>query len=206
MKIFLNYVGQLRLYSLADLVLLLVALRTGLPQLFGAVILHLAFLAYLESRHAHEYRAKVPRWIAYILAIFGLFLFGRVAGLLYLLTSYLYTKKTKNLGGFSPIFRALQNLFIVAGIIGYLSPLTYVVATIFFLRNLAGDFRDVEKDIKEGVKTLPIILGFKKSIKNIHLIATIITSVIWWSISTISIVWLVIVVFLELITYDLTPR
>jgi 4-hydroxybenzoate polyprenyltransferase len=206
MKTFLNYLGQLRLYSLVDLILLLVALQTEIYQLVGAVMLHITFLAYLESRHAHNYRAKVPGSVSYILSIVGLIFYRKVEGFLYLVTSYLYTKKTKDLGRMSPFFRAIQNFFIVAGIVGYVSSIPYIVAVIFFLRNLIGDFRDIEKDKMEGVKTIPVILGLKKSIAHIHLLATMATSVIWWIISPLSVIWLAIVILIQASTYYLTPR
>lgn len=98
MKILLNYIGQLRLYSLADFVLLLIAIGSNKYECWGAIVLHIAFLAYLESRHVHPYRARVPKNLSYLLAILGLFIFRKVEGLLYLIASYLYTKKIKNLG------------------------------------------------------------------------------------------------------------
>jgi hypothetical protein len=107
MKRFKNYIGQLRLYSLADLVLLLIALQAGTPQFIGAIILHVAFLAYLESSHSHPYRAKVPRWISYALAIIGVVIYGRIEGLIYLFFGFLYTQKIKGLGFVSPLFRGL---------------------------------------------------------------------------------------------------
>ncbi len=116
MKTLLNYLGEIRLYSIADLILLLVAIRTPFYPLVGAVVLHLSFISYLESIHSHSYRPKVPVWVSYILGIIGLLLYGKIEGIFYLLTSYLYTQKTKKLGGLSPLFRAVQNLFIVAGI------------------------------------------------------------------------------------------
>lgn len=206
MTVLLNYTGQLRLYSLADLFLLLVAIGSNRHELWGAIILHIGFLAYLESRHAHAYRAKVPRSISYLLAILGLVIFRRFEGLLYVLTSHLYTKKTRSLGWISPFFRGLQNFWIVAAIIGYSSYLPYLIGLILFARNLVGDMRDTEKDRAEGVKTVPVILGMKRSIKNIHLVATMVTSVTWWLLSTLSVSWLVIVLLIQLTTYRLTPR
>src|SRR3989344_3885227 len=205
MKI-LNYLGQLRLYSLADLALLLVATRATTYQFWGAILLHIAFLAYLESKHAHTYREKIPTSISYILAIVGLFFFRKIEGLLYLLAGYFYTKKTKNLGWISPFFRGLQNIFIVGAITGYASSFPYIVGLIFFIRNFIGDMRDTEKDRMEGTKTIPVLLGIKKNIKHVHLFATITTSIIWGFLSPISITWLAAVIVIEIATYNLTPR
>ncbi len=206
MKTLLNYIGQIRFYSLADLVLLLVALGTGTNQFIGALILHIAFLAYLENKHAHSYRTKIPSWTPWFLAIIGLILYGGIEGFLYILASFLYTRKAKGLGVLSPLFRGLQSFFIIAGIVGYFNLITYVASALFILRNLIGDFRDIEKDRKEGMRTIPVILGLTKNIKHFHLIATIFTSTIWWSISSLSIIWLFVVILIEISTYNLTPR
>ncbi len=206
MKKLKNYIGQLRLYSLADLILLLVALGTGKYQFIGAVVLHIAFLSYLENKHAHLYRAKISSWISYVLAVVGALFYRRIEGLFYLLFGFLYTKKNKKFGFLSPFYRGLQNLFIVGGIVGYSSGLIWIVGVLFVLRNLAGDFRDIEKDKIEETQTIPILLGFNKSIKYIHLILTIITSIVWWLISPISILWLLLVIAIQVSTYNLTPR
>jgi 4-hydroxybenzoate polyprenyltransferase len=206
MKIFLNYIGQIRLYSLADLVLLLISIGSTQYELAGAVILHLGFLAYLESRHAHEYRAKVPVWVSYLLCIIGLIFFGKIEGLLYVFFSYLYTKKTKNTGFFSPSVRGLQNFFIIAGILGYHSSIPYIVGIVCFIRNLLGDFRDTEKDRREGMKTIPVILGVKSSIPHIHLVGMFLSSFVWWTFSSISVGWLILVLIIQIATYHLTPR
>lgn len=201
-----NYVGQLRLYSLLDLVLLLIALGSA-PRLFiGALMLHIGFLAYLEGKHSHPYRNKIPQWISYALLIIGAITYGKIEGLFYILFSVLYVQKTKNLGFLSPLLRGLQNFFIIAGIIGYHSPLTYVASGLILFRNLTGDFRDTEKDRREGTNTIPVILEIKRSVKYIHLIFTIFTSVIWWYLSPLSIEWLLLIILIQLSTYNLTPR
>jgi 4-hydroxybenzoate polyprenyltransferase len=183
-----------------------VAIGTSKYQFVGAVVLHVSFLAYLESRHSHSYRARVPSWVAYSLAIIGTFLYGKIEALPYLFFSFLYTKKNKKLGLVSPVFRGLQSLFLVAGIAGYANFITYLAAGLLFLRNLFGDFRDVEKDKAEGMRTLPILAGVNKNIKYIHLAATIGTSIVWWIISPLSVIWLFVVIIIEVSTYNLTPR
>ncbi len=201
-----NYIGQLRLYSLADLILLLVAIRADRLEFIGAIILHIAFLAYLENKHSHPYRARVPRWISYILAIIGVLVYGKIEGIIYLLFGFLYVKKTRKLGFVSPALRGLQNLFIVAGVIGYHSVVTYIVGGLFLIRNLAGDFRDMAKDKKEGMRTFPVIIGVNNNFKYIHIILMIFTSAVWWYLSSTSISWLILIIIIEISTYNLTPR
>jgi 1,4-dihydroxy-2-naphthoate octaprenyltransferase len=206
MKNLKNYIGQIRLYSLIDLVLLLVVLKVNLLEFVGVIILHIAFLAYLESRHAHLYRAKVPKGIAYGLAMGGLFFYAKPEGIAYLIFGFLYTQKNKKLGCLSPVCRGAQYLFIVAGGIGYTTLFPYFVGILYFIRNLAGDFRDIEKDSKEGMKTLPIIFGFRKDIKHIHLIVTIVISLLWLYISILPPALFLLIVLFQYYTYHLTPR
>lgn len=201
-----NYIGQLRIYSLVDLVLLLIAVQADTLQFIGAIMLHLGFLAYLESRHSHAYREKIPRWVAYVVAGIGLFFYRKIEGLLYLCFSFLYTKKNKRWGFVSPFFRGLQNLFLVAGITGYHTYLPYLVAGLFLLRNIIGDVRDAGKDTKEGMHTIPILMGMKKNHRFVHLFFTIGTSILWWSLSPLGVSWLLLAIVLEVGTYHLTPR
>jgi 4-hydroxybenzoate polyprenyltransferase len=172
----------------------------------GAIVLHLAFLAYLESRHAHAYRAPVPAWIAYAFAVAGLALFWKFEGVLYVVFSYLYTKKTKDTGYLSPLFRGLQAFVIVAGIVGYTS-LALVAGGALLTRNLLGDFRDTEKDRREGVQTLPVLLGFRRSFRHVHLAGTMATSLLWWGMAgSLSAWWLLAVWAAQMASYRLTPR
>lgn len=206
MKKLLNYIGQLRIYSLFDLILLLAVIGSQPAQLVGGVLLHIGFLAYLEHSHNHPGRAKVPLWLGHILSFLGLILFGRIEAIMYILFGWLYIQKIRGLGFISPIFRGLQLLFLVGGIIGYTSYITYVVAAVMAVRNLLGDYRDVTKDKAHGLRTIPIILGAKKSIPGIHLIAVLLSSYIWWSLGSISSAWLMAGIVIELATYNLRPR
>ncbi len=207
MKTFLNYLGQLRIYSFLDLVLLLVALHAGLYDFLGVVFLHIGFLAYLENQHSHSYRKKVPKWFGYLVTGLGIFFYRDVEAILFLVCSFYYVKKTEDSWGWSgPLFRGLQYFFLVGGIVGYINPITWIAFTLIFIRNFAGDLRDVEKDISEGMKTLPIILGFKKDVKYVHLITTLITSLIWIIFAKIPLFIIPLVVFVQIITYKITPR
>jgi 4-hydroxybenzoate polyprenyltransferase len=85
----------------------------------------------------------------------------------------------------------MQGYFLTAGITGFLNPLCFLAGGLFALRNFAGDLRDITKDRKENMKTLPVLLGVKKPIKHIHLIFVLLTTLVWWKISGISITWLI---------------
>lgn len=203
----LNYLGQLRLYSLVDLILLLTAVRATPHEFIGAILLHIGFLAFLESKHRHSYRKIIPSYFFIISIIAGLLLFGHFEGLLFLFFSYLYANKNqKPFSLYSPIMRGLQCFFLIAGIIGYHNNFIWIVFALITLRNFCGDLRDAVKDKAENMKTLPVALGLTNNIKYIHLIAILITTFVWFSYTDLPILLLVSIFLVELLSYDLTPR
>ncbi len=208
MKIFLNYIGQLRIYSLLDLILLLVAVRAIKFEILGAILLHIAFLAYLEYSHCHSYRKNISKIVWIIFGLVGAILFSHIIAILgYIILSFFYCLKNNRKWGISsPVMRGLQNYFIVGSIIGYLNNFTLVVFFAFFLRNLLGDFRDITKDRKEEIKTIPILLNFKRDYKYLHLFSLFITSTLWWMYSTLPFEILIIILVIQVLTYNLTPR
>jgi len=179
MKKLINLFGQIRIYSLIDLILLCVALKANSSQLIGVVFLHLGFLLFLEFTHKHEFRSQFPKYLWLVLLIIGMIFYHNIAMLGFLICSFLYVKKNvPKLGVYSPFFRGLQYYFLCAGIIGFLNPLAFFVGLVLAIRNFNGDLRDIVKDTKEGLKTLPIVLGLKKDMKSIHLISMLSTSFI----------------------------
>jgi 4-hydroxybenzoate polyprenyltransferase len=185
---------------------MLIAAGAQRYDFFGAIVLHIAFLAYLEWNHKHNYRKIVPSSIWIILAILGIFLFRHVEVIGYIFFSFLYTlKKNPKFSPYSAVFRGAQTAFIAGALIGY-SYLTLFAFAILYLRNLAGDIRDVEKDRKEKLKTLPILFGMKKGPYWTHLIATMITSAIWFSFTNLETYWLVVVFVIQILSYELTAR
>ncbi len=203
----LNYIGQLRLYSLIDLFILLVAIKATTYEFLGVVLLHIGFLAFLEAQHRHTYRKTIPKYIWLIFTFIGFAFYGHMEGIFFVICSYFYTLKTKKyFATVSPLIRGLQNFFLVAGIVGYNNKIIWLVLVLITIRNVCGDLRDIEKDRKENLKTLPIILGFKKNIKYIHLIATLATSLVWFTYTSLTL-WLLIPIFIiQISTYNLTPR
>lgn len=204
---FFNYIGQLRIYSLVDLMLLLYVAGADRYEFIGALLLHIGFLAYLESRHRHGYRENVPLWIFLFFIIPGAVLYKHIEFLIYLIFSYLYTLKTdKHFGILAPFFRGFQYLFLVGGIMGYGNNLIWLIGFIAFTRNLLGDVRDVEKDKKDGLKTLPMVFGWKKGFRYIHLLGVLATSFIVWSYSDLSSIYLGAIWIIEIVSYNLTKR
>lgn len=207
MKYFLNYLGQLRLYSLLDFLLLLYVIQTPHNVMAGAILLWIGFLLFLESQHKHSYRSKFPPYLWVLFGLAGLVLFHKIEGLVFVLASYLYTKKKDRYFSYlSPLFRGLQNYFLIVAIIGYHNYFVWVVFVLTIVRNILGDFRDVEKDRAEKMQTVPVLIGLKRNIKYIHLGAVMVTSLVWWLYGGLAWEILVGVWAIELVTYNLTPR
>lgn len=207
MKTFLNYLGQFRLYSLVDLIILLLATQARPQDFFGTIFLHLGFLVFLETQHSHSFRKKMPKWLWVFLIILGISLYWHWEVIPFLILSYFYTKKTeKYFGCIAPVLRGFQYFFLIAGIVGYNNPLIWIALVVIFIRNFAGDLRDIEKDKKENLKTLPIVLGLNKDIKYIHLIVMMATTLIWFLYTSMS-SWLIFpILIFQILTYGLTAR
>lgn len=207
MQSFKNYLGQLRLYSLIDLLILLIAVKASSFEFVGVVFLHIGFLAYLESRHQHSYRKKLPKYLWVVLAIIGLLFYQHIEGVLFVILSYFYTLKNKqHFGLFAPIMRGLQYFFLVAGIIGYHNKFIWVVLVLIVIRNFCGDLRDVVKDREENLKTLPIGIGLTRDIKYIHLIVMLVTTFVWFQYTNWSLWFLISIFLIQILTYSITPR
>lgn len=206
-KSLLNILGQVRIYSLIDLILLCFALRADRAEFVGIIALHLGFLFYLEHQHKHKYRNKIPSFIWSFLLIVGIYFYNNSAVIGFLIASYFYTKKNKSyFGALSPFMRGFQMFFLSAGIIGFVDPFSRYAGLIFFMRNFNGDLRDIEKDRKERLKTLPIMLGLRKDWKNIHFYTLLVSSAVWWSFSELNLIWLVLVYVIQYLSYNKTPR
>ena len=206
-KNFANYLGQIRIYSLLDFILLLIAIEANAYELAGAILLHIGFLLYLEYVHKHPYRKSFNPSLWIIFTILGIIFYAKIAVLGFLLFGFLYAEKQRKLlGPYSPIFRGMQIYFLVAGIIGLTAPLSFFAGALIAIRNFAGDLRDVTKDKKEGMKTLPSVFGFKEDYKNLHLICLFSTSLAWIYVADLSPLWLLPIYFVEIVTYNITPR
>lgn len=204
---FKNLFGQIRVYSLVDLILFAIAIGSDKFQIASIILLHLGFLLFLESRHKHNFRVPLPKYLWAVLIIAGTFFYQNIAVLGFLLASFLYVKKNSaKFGAYAPVARGLQGYFLAAGVAGFLNPLSFLAGALGAIRNFAGDLRDIVKDRGEGLKTLPIIFGLKKDFKQLHLLALFATTLVWWYLSGISGLWLVPVFLIQIGSYNLTPR
>lgn len=204
---FINLFGQIRIYSLVDLLFFSIALRVTLFQIAGIIFLHLGFLLYLEFVHKHEFRMAFPKYLWAILLLIGIIFYNNLAVVGFLICSYFYVKKHLPKFGWSgPVSRGFQYYFLAAGIVGFFSPISFLIGGLLIVRNFAGDLRDVVKDRKEGLQTLPIIFGISRNYKSIHLITMLVTTAVWWYLSGVSILWLIPVFIIQIGSYNLTPR
>jgi 4-hydroxybenzoate polyprenyltransferase len=120
----------------------------------------------------------------------------------------LYTKKKLNrfFGYTSSVWRGFQSAFIAFAFMPRLVILAFVLAAV---RNLIGDFRDIGDDWNDGARTLPTLFGFRRNQKWAfwgHLGAVITTTVIWFQFTDLGIIFLIFCIFVQIISYPLTPR
>lgn len=203
----INIIGQIRIYSLVDLILFAYAIGANRLEIVGIVLLHVSFLFYLESVHKHSYRKPIPSFVWIIGAIIGIAFYPKLSVIGFIIASALYANKNKNpLSYISPFIRGLQNYFLAAGILGFTSPVSLLTLFLLTIRNFTGDLRDITKDKKENMITLPIVMGFNRDYKNIHLYTLFITSFVWWYVSDISIIWLIGIYLVQTLTYNITAR
>lgn len=209
MQTILTHLGHIRLYSFVDLILLILAANGehSWQTLVGAMSLWLGFLYFLEYQHAHEYRSRPNPALWIVLTLVGLYFYQRWEGLVFILLSYLYTQKTKlGWGAFSPFLRGTQSLVITGGITGFTFYLPWLAFGLTIIRNFLGDIRDIKKDAKAGMQTLPIRWGMKQGWKYIHLAGVMVTSLIWWLVGDFSVHYLLAAWIIQIATYNITPR
>lgn len=198
-----NYLGQLRIYSLVDLTLLLVASNIVGQKLVGAVLLWVGFLAYLEHKHQHSYRNNISWSVPVILFVLGTFYFGWF-GVLFIIFSALYCRKDeKGWGLASPFMRGLQTVSLLWGSPDLIWISVSSVAIV--ARNILGDARDTSKDKAAGMMTWPVLANFT-DYKYLHLAGVFATTMLWWSQAELNVGWLLVALVVEFATYRLTPR
>jgi hypothetical protein len=204
----LNYLGQLRLYSYADLCLLLAAGGVGALGFGQASALWFSFLIFLEWRHRDRGRRPWP-WVAWAsLALCGVLLAPDLALIPFVALSVLYASKKAfpQLALISPAINGMLKASLLLVATATAGPFLAAVAVLTGLRNLAGDMRDVTKDRAEGVETIPVRLGFKRDHPALYPAALVITSAIWTVYGSLPLWALAGAWTLEFLTYRLTPR
>jgi len=208
LKSLLNYLWQLRLYSYADLLLLLLTCHASGQEILGASCLWFGFLIHLEWQHKDVGRLRWPRflWIS-VWAIGSVFLF-RMSSFIFLGFAILYSfkKRSKFIGLFSFIINGCIKGCLVATLASSNSAMIVLVVVAMSIRNLAGDVRDAGKDAAEGVMSLPVFLGYRRNTGMIYPACLVATSVLWTVLGDLSGWLLATALIIEWATYHRTPR
>jgi hypothetical protein len=203
----LNYLGQLRAYSYADLLLMLSAAGAGALVDVRASLLWFGFLIHLEWRHRDVGRARWPWYAGTMLWLAAIVLTG-FAALPAIAFSLMYSLKKRYpvIALVSPFVNGCikTSLALLAPGAGFVFLL--IVCTSTALRNLLGDVRDAGKDAAEGVKSLPVLAGYRRNTAWVYPIGLASTSVLWTVYGHLPLTWLIVAGLVQVGTYRLTPR
>jgi hypothetical protein len=208
LKTIINYIGQMRIYSIIDILVFAKAVKCDVSEMFGLVLLWVSFLLYLESRHKDRLRLLVNQYLWVGVFLPTMVLLPWWLPLLFILAGVMYTNKKRNrfYGCTSPLWRGLQGGLMALAFMPTFTLLAFVVYTI---RNLVGDFRDIGDGLKDGARTLPISLGYRRNQVWAfwgHLAMVVCTTLIWSWYAELSIVIVLLCILAEIVTYPLTPR
>jgi 4-hydroxybenzoate polyprenyltransferase len=204
----INYFSQLRMYSYADLLLLFAAVRTGLPHAALASLLWFGFIVHLEWRHRDHGRTSWPwyAWCVPWLVAIVLWAQPQVWLFLILASTYALKKRFPAIAAVSPLLNGGLKTALVVGAPGAGHAVIALVFTLTAARNLLGDIRDAGKDAAEGVRTVPVLLGYCGRNAFVYPAGLACTSVAWTVLGHLSPWYLVAALAVEAATYRLTPR
>jgi len=209
-KMFLNYLGQIRIYSTLDFLVFAIAMTQNLLEVLGIFLLWPSFLLYLENKHKDELRFPIKNFV-WLIPFSGAFLLLPLVPVLFFgLLSYLYAKKKQGrfFGCSAPLWRGLQGLSLAL----FYAKGPIILAASFglnFLRNVIGDFRDAGDDKRRNIYTLPVVFQFHNNQSWAfygHLLFTLLTTTYWFSLTSIPMHWLFAIFIMQVASYGLTPR
>ncbi|GHH67355.1 hypothetical protein GCM10017673_14220 [Streptosporangium violaceochromogenes] len=208
MKRVVNYVGQLRVYSYADLLLLLPAVRADVPAMAGISLLWFGFLIHLEWRHQDAGRLRWP-WYAWAgpWAVGAAIFHGpQVVPFLALAVGYALKKRSRSLCAISPLLNGGLKVALIALVPGVPAGTCALVFAVMTVRNLLGDMRDAAKDAKEGVGTIPVLLGLRTNTPWVYPAGLAFSSGLWTVLGDLPPWWYAVALLVQAATYHLTPR
>ncbi len=204
---FVNYFGQLRMYSAVDFVLLLIMLNVRPIGMASVLTLWFGFLIFLEWLHRDSGRALWPAWAWLVCLVFGIWIYPHPCQMAVCATAFGYAlKKIKWMGIFSPALIGLLKVFLVFPFSQSSLQVLLVVWFAMAVRNLCGDIRDAGKDFMNGQQTIPVAMGYRRNTKYVYPLALATTSFVWavWGhlpIWSLGLAWTI-----QIATYRLTPR
>jgi 1,4-dihydroxy-2-naphthoate octaprenyltransferase len=204
----LNYFGQLRCYSYSDLLLMLLAVGATAREVVACSLLWFGFLIHLEWRHRDRGRLHWPwyLWVAPWVAAVALVPDPRVLPFLALATGYSLKKRFPAVGAVSPLLNGGLKAALVILIPGVPASTVLLIFGVMAVRNLLGDIRDARKDAEEGVRTIPVLLGYRRATPLIYPLGVAATSALWVLLGDLPLWTLVVAWLVQLATYHLTPR
>jgi 1,4-dihydroxy-2-naphthoate octaprenyltransferase len=202
------HLGQLRLYSYSDLVLLLLAVGAHGRELAQCSLLWFGFLVFLDCQHRDRGRVPWPDIVWIGLWVVGLAIAPSLLVAPFLALAVLYTlkKRVRRLALISPLLNGSLKGALVCLVPGVALWQVVTVACLTGLRNVAGDYRDVLKDRADGVATSPIRLGARDDIRWLYPAALAATSVVWTVIGGLPWWYLLLALLVQVGTYRWTPR
>lgn len=208
MKSLLNYLWQLRPYSYADLLLLLLTCRANGQEILGVSCLWFGFLIHLEWRHKDVGRLRWPGFLWILVWVIGFVILYRMSSLFFLGFAILYSFKKRNkfIGLFSFVINGCIKGCLVATLASASPAMIALVILVMSIRNLAGDIRDAGKDAAEGVMSLPIFLGYRRNTGTVYPACLVATSILWTVLGDLSGWLLATALIIEWATYHRTPR
>jgi 1,4-dihydroxy-2-naphthoate octaprenyltransferase len=203
-----NYVGQLRAYSYVDLLLLLAAVQASPRVIIGVSLLWFGFLIHLEWRHRDRGRLTW-HWSLWIVpwAVAPFVVPSPWLVPFYVLAvAYAYKKHFPAAAAVSPLVNGGLKTFLVLLAPATTAALAGLVLALMTFRNLLGDVRDAEKDAHEGVRTLPVIAGYRRATPWVYPASLVLTSLVWTVLGGLSWWALAAALLVQVATYRLTPR
>lgn len=204
----LNYLGQLRVYSYVDLLLLFQALDAGPRDVVGLSFLWFGFLIHLEWQHRDVGRLRWPWPVWALLWITGVVLVADpvCVPFLVLAAGYSLKKRFPVLAAVSPLINAGLKVALIAPLPGAHTGQILLVFVLMAIRNLLGDVRDAAKDAGEGVASIPVRLGYRTHTPLVYPLGLAVTSAVWVAMAGLPWPLWFCTVAVQALTYRLTPR
>ncbi len=204
-----NYLGQLRIYSYVDLVLLLIAAGATVREIGTCSLLWFGFLIYLEWLHRDAGRLRWP-WAAWVAPWAAAALWahnpGAVAAFFVVCVGYTLKKRVPALASLSPMTNGAVKATLLLLVAAATLPFAALVWAATAIRNLLGDMRDIEKDRREHVRTIPVRLGLQRDIRWLYPLGLALTTALWTATAGLP-AWLLVCAWaVQAATYRLTPR
>ncbi|MGI8413717.1 MAG: hypothetical protein ACR2QA_14765 [Solirubrobacteraceae bacterium] len=203
-----NYVSQLRPYSYADLMLLMLAIGATPLEITQCSLLWFGFLILLEWWHKDDGRLPWPwpAWAATWTIAVAINPGPRLAAFIVVAILYSAKKTFPSVAVVSPLANGAVKGSLALLVVGTSWQTAVLVTAVMAARNLAGDFRDTVKDRKQGVQTIPVRLGLKRNVKFAYPTALTATSAFWVVWGGLPLWYVLPVWLIEQRTYRLTPR